>query len=228
VPVEVVFLLVEGGGRLPDCQDVYAVKRAGVHEHPVRNRRIRRLAQALAHNDRQLLQDRFPEVAARLGDHDTGRVGVLVDSVEHGLTLARLLSWPLVASENVNEQGLAEQDLAVLFKGMGRISVKQPVVATGEGLARAGRFDVLIRADGGTGLPALPSTMLRQPHHKDRRLLLIDFRDRHHPVLRQWSRQRLESYQDQGWSIAGNEMTPLDRFLATRPTVWAPEEASHG
>jgi hypothetical protein len=224
VPVDVVFLTMEGGNRLSSQQSDYVLKQLVVHEHPIRNRRIRRLAQALADNDHSVLQASFPQVAAHLGETHPGRVGVLVDTIDHGLVLAQSLNWPLVAAEATNEQGLTEQQQAILERGRSRIRSKQPVVATWEGLARAGRFDVLIRADAGITLPAPPSTMLRQRHDKSRRLLLIDFSDRHHPLLRRWSRQRQEAYQDKGWHIVGNEMTPLDRFLASRPVVWGPGE----
>ena len=219
LPVRVVFSPIYGGSRAPDHKDDYVVKRVGVYEHHVRNRRIVRLAQALAGSDRAVLKQKFPDVAAVLGRGQRMRVGVVVDGVGHGLALAAALGWPLVAADDVNEAGLSAAQRLTLKNGRSdRRRTREPVVATGAGLARAGRFDVIVRADGGAGLPAVPATKLRvKGVAGERRLLLIDFIDRQHPLLRRWSRQRREAYTAAGWKVAGEEKTPLERFIATRP-----------
>jgi hypothetical protein len=51
LPVDVVFSPIEGGNRPPIHKDDALVKRLGIHGHQVRNRRIVRLAQALANKD---------------------------------------------------------------------------------------------------------------------------------------------------------------------------------
>jgi hypothetical protein len=221
VPVEAVFVPLCGGNRLPNHRDDHVVKRLGVHAHPLRNRRVARLARALAEKDHALLWERFPEVAALGEERIRGRVGVLVDTVDHGLTLAGNLGWPLVAGAAVNEQGLSAAQQALLqARRDRRRRTRKPAVVTAAGLAHAGRFDVLVRADAGTGLPPVPAAKLRTRSGRGRRLLLIDFLDRHHPLLRKWSRQRQQAYRDASWGIACEPpQAALDRFLATRPEV---------
>jgi hypothetical protein len=114
-----------------------------------------------------------------------------------------------------------------------------------------GRWYVVIRADGGTGLPAWMVGMFSHPiiyginnlaeesssaeepgqivypinnpvqpsPAKLDRLLLIDLDDRHHPVLRRWSRQRWIAYAQQGWYSPGVDpaQARIERFLANRP-----------
>jgi hypothetical protein len=91
---------------------------------------------------------------------------------------------------------------------------------TAEGLARTPRFDLLIRADGGTGLLALPEHYQTVANDDDSRLLFIDFLDRHHPLLAKWSRQRRSAYIASGWNVAGRAApSAMDRFVAQRPEV---------
>ena len=144
-----------------------------------------------------------------------------MDTVDHGLTLAAKQGWPLVADAAVNGQGLSAAQQALLKAGRDKQQrTGKPVVVTAAGLAHAGRFEVLVRADAGTGPPPIPAAKLRTRSGQDRRLLLVDFLDRHHPVLRRWSRQRQQAYRDAGWNITGEApQTPLDKFLATRPEV---------
>ncbi len=221
MPVEAAFVPMYGGSRPPDHRDDQIVKQFGVHEHHLRNRRVVRLAQAVADGDIALLKAQFADVAALGKKRVSGRVGVLVDHVEHGLLLAAKLGWPLVAGPTVNEQGLSAEQQAILVTGREKKQrTKESVVVTATGMAHAGRFDLVIRADAGTGLPPIPEAKMRVRNGQDRRLLVIDFLDRHHPVLRKWSRQRQEAYRGAGWGVVGETPpSPLDRFLATRPEV---------
>ncbi len=58
------------------------------------------------------------------------------------------------------------------------------------------------------------------PNHVDDRLLIIDCADKHHPLLRRWSRQRCDAYRNAGWTISGETVqSPLDTFLDSRPEV---------
>ena len=163
----------------------------------------------------------FPTSRVTSEGRRVGRVGVYVDQVAHGLALAALLGWPLVAAEDVWGAGLTGEGRAILKRGRAGGALREkPVVVTPDGLQRAGRFDALVRADGGTGLPALPAAPLRVKHGRDARLLVIDCRDEHHPLLRRWGRQRRAAYAAAGWAVAGEPVLgPLDRFLATRPEV---------
>jgi hypothetical protein len=51
------------------------------------------------------------------------------------------------------------------------------------------------------------------------RLLLIDLDDRHHPLLRRWSRQRRGLYAQRGWFAPGMDpfQARVQQFLANRP-----------
>jgi hypothetical protein len=87
------------------------------------------------------------------------------------------------------------------------------------GLDLAGA-DVLVRADGGPGLPPLETLALVQPNHEPQRpLLLLDLTDRGHPLLRAWVRQRRAAYAGQGWHPIGVDATAerVRAFLADRP-----------
>jgi hypothetical protein len=91
---------------------------------------------------------------------------------------------------------------------------------TTEGLARTPRFDLLIRADGGTGHLSLPEDYQIVANDDGSRLVLIDFEDRHHPVLAKWSRQRRNAYIAAGWNVAGRAApSAMDLFVAQRPEV---------
>jgi hypothetical protein len=214
-PVEIVvaFACIHGGAS-PGPGSEAEIKQGGIYQHHVRNRRVARLAQAIAAKDAAQAAGLCPGV----GDYlPAGKinVGVLVDDVGHGLTLAGKLGWPLVAAKEVNLTGLSEEDQARIAKSR---SGKKPVVVTADGLARAGHFDVIIRADGGVGLPNMPEESLCCRHGVDRKLVIIDFMDRHHPMLRQRSRRRRNAYLAAGWHVVGIEKaTPMDEFMAGRP-----------
>jgi hypothetical protein len=88
-------------------------------------------------------------------------------------------------------------------------------IVTFDGLERTDPFDVLIRADAGPGPLAMPGHHYALPNELNRDLLVIDFTDRHHPILRTWSRQRREAYVQAGWNVCGSSrLTVVDRFLA--------------
>jgi hypothetical protein len=142
---EMVFSPIRGGNRPPNHKDEALIKRLGVHEHHLRNRRIVNLATNLALDARSLLHADYPEVAACIGER-VGRVGVLVDHVPHGLALARNLQWPFVAGPHFCEEGLDQEDRDWIELGRDEfLRRRQPVVVTGNGMKRAGTFDVLIR-----------------------------------------------------------------------------------
>lgn len=219
--VSVAFVRVVVGPRPAPDADEYTVKRIGVHEHPIRNRRLVDLARALVARDHATLQGKY-KVGQPLGEH-VGRVGVLADHFGHALYLARKLDWPLVAGPDVIDDGLDEGDRERLELGAdATVRTTWHAVVTPAGLKRAGTFDVLVRADGGVGIPALPPSALTIPEGDERRLLLIDVRDDNHPVLWRWWAARRRAYVAAKWSVSGETLpTPLERFLGTRPEVRA-------
>jgi hypothetical protein len=220
LPVDVAFSRVGGGQRPPDSRDDLVILRQGVWQHPLRNRRVAALFTALGAKDETPLRERFPDVAGQVRGRPGGRVGLLVEGVEHGLALARLLPGvPLVTGPDVWKEGLSPGQVQLLKAGK-KAKDRGRAIVTSTGLAHAGRFDVLVRADGGTGLPPLPQAQRAVANGDDTRLLLVDCDDRHHPVLRQRSRQRRDAYAGAGWNLLGQAAPDfLSRLMATWPGV---------
>jgi hypothetical protein len=217
--VNVVMSEICGGYRPPHSRDEAVLKQLGIYGHHLRNRRIVHLARDLAVARRKELEEKFTAVAVRT-DERRLRVGVLVDQVEHGLILARKLGWPLVAGSDVEMAGLTDEDRDILERGRAAQSKRKSVVITFAGLEGVRRFDVLVRADGGVGLPPLPGRWLSVPHAKPASLTIVDFKDNQHPMLRKRSRLRKEAYRAADWCVAGDAWeSPLDSFLRTRPEV---------
>jgi len=198
-PVAVAFERISGGPG-PEGVGVVALKREGLWAHPVRNRRVARLARSLAGGG---LAAEHPAVAEGLGLDDPGIV-VLVEGIEHAEALVPALpGWDLLPGS----AGPA---------GAGKVRA----IATLDGLARPDRdgVDVVVRADGGIGVPAVLAHGWSTPYPGGRPLILVDFDDRHHPDLRRRSRGRRRAYRELGWAVDGEgPTTPVDRFLATRP-----------
>ena len=82
-------------------------------------------------------------------------------------------------------------------------SDQQIVTAAMAGKIDLTQLEMLIRADGGIGLPAIPESSYVVANDVQHRLLLVDMNDRHHPRLRQRSRQRTECYAQEGWYAPG-------------------------
>jgi hypothetical protein len=220
LPVDVIFSRIHGGERPQSNKVDVVLKRRGIWHHHLRNRRVCALFQALARKKIDVLEEKFAEIAAHLHGRSWKRVGLLVESVEHGLVLARQMpDVPLIAGSNVWTEGLSTEDLQLIEKGREKCKKRRAIV-TMEGLACAANFDVIVRADGGTGLPALPEQYQMVANGEDTRLLLIDFKDEHHPVLAKWSRQRRKAYVASGWHVAGRAVQgAMDLFVAQRPEM---------
>jgi hypothetical protein len=106
-PVHVVFCPVRGGPPLPQELDGVGLKRQAVWRHPVRNRRVAALAVALRDSDHGRLRNDFSPVADVRAGQAPACVFVLVENVEHGLALSRLLAeLPLVTGPSPAEHGL--------------------------------------------------------------------------------------------------------------------------
>jgi hypothetical protein len=218
---DVIFTRIDGGHRPPNHKDVLLIKRLGLWEHPVRNRRIARLFELLVRADRRALRRQFPEVAEHIPGKPKRRIGVLVENVEHGLTLrARLPGVPLITGK-VWTAGMAAEEAEYFAARAGRDRVREHAIVTHQGLAHAGRFDILIRGDGGTGLPPLPEPQLVVSCNDARRFFVIDCDDRHHPLLRQWSRSRRHAYERAGWHVAGAAApTLVEEYFARVAEGW--------
>jgi hypothetical protein len=192
-----------GGPSLPPGLEALDVKRRGVWRHPLRNRRVARLGRLLRAGDDERLRHQFPAVAQALDGTAAAGAYILVENLEHGLALARgLPGWPLIAGPSPTTNGFSAADVEILLAGETARRQRPPfaiVTAAGMQTLVKPAPGVVIRADGGVGLPALGAVDLLMPAtHPGRRMLLVDFDDRHHPVLRRKSRRRREAYARRG------------------------------
>ncbi len=197
----------------------------GVHSHPTRNRRLADLAQALVGHDdrkvRRLLAD-GEQALAHLPADRPARVGVVVESLEHAINLAELLpAWPLAAAGDANLDGLPTEDQRLFAERRGMWNLGTNFVATTAVLPdmALSSLDVIIWAGGGQYGPPLGAEQLICAAGEDRRLLLVDCDDRHHPLLRRWSRRRFGEYLDRDWFGVGIEPSigRTQWFLKQRP-----------
>lgn len=222
-PVEVVTVPIAGGPALAASLDIVDLKRRGIWRHPVRNRKIVQLATALRTGDGLT---RFPNLAQTIGQIGDRRVVILVETLDHGADLAqRLPDWPIVAGYDACRADLSSHVRRVM-QTPDRVDALGPqfmiVTTTAAAEIRWDDVHVMIRADGGVGLPPL-----RLPGSLDviwwrcRRLILIDFLDKHHPQLRRQSGARRRAYTAQGWYRAGADCDQMavERFLAARPPI---------
>jgi hypothetical protein len=224
-PVRAVWSPVDGGPRLPLGVSVLELKRLGIWQHPVRNRRIARIAAEFSRRDTAWLRHRVPEVAVVASMTTACRVVVLVEGVDHALALANLLpDWPVIVGDGVCEAGFDHYQRQLFAQRRAMPNTSCPVIATLAGLALHGALDfnsvdVLIWAGAGKHLSPLPADRMICRPEQARALLLVDFADRHHPQLRRWTRYRREEYQDAGWIAPGTDPVKarIDRFLARRP-----------
>src|SRR5262249_27408433 len=99
------------------------------------------------------------------------------------------------------------------------------VTATAFGNHSWDDVDVLVRADGGVGLPSvLERSAFALCNEPVRPLVLIDFYDHQDPCLRRWSRQRRQAYRAQGW-LAPGKIRFKSKSRAFLSAI--PREASH-
>jgi hypothetical protein len=219
--VDVAFVRVEGGPRVRGHDPVRLV-RSGVWQHPVRNRRLARLAGLIAAGQYANARKEYPQLAGVQPRRPGGRVVLLAANVEHALAVAGYLpDAPIACGGEVFPAGLSPEQ-AQLLKQRGVVGDARMVIATPIGLSGIGSIGVLVRADAGRGLPPIPEDHLVIPHGTKTRLLVVDAADRHHPALRVATRDRKAAYRATGWDVVGEPaVSPLDRFLADRPEVRA-------
>jgi hypothetical protein len=226
-PARVVWHVIQAGPELrttgPGARSLLERKRRGLWRQPLRNRRLARLAQALTAEDGAVRATLPPALATALADVATPSVLVLVENVEHGLILARQLAWPLLADPDVWRSGLSQADQAVLQSGE-RYGQPRPRCAVVTAVVFAALswtdVDVVVRADGGVGLPPGASgDLVCWSSPPVRPLLLVDCFDRHDPLWRRWSRQRQQAYRAHGWLAPKEDplQARLQAFRDARP-----------
>ena len=195
--------LVDGGDRPSHMIAGIDLKRAGIWRHGLRNRLVAKTAAGLRAADRSAI--------------------VLVESIDHALALTEALpGWTIVADGPVNLAGLTSSCRKKLAETQHDplAAFARPLIVTASALSHLplDTIDVIVRADGGYGLPPFtPRQLEARPGIPP--LAVIDFHDRHHPALRRDSRARRQAYAKRGWFAPGIDpvvgRTAL--YLDTRP-----------
>jgi hypothetical protein len=209
-PIRVLFTRWKGYLFSDSELDAFAVKKQGVWHHGPRNIHVAELASALGEGDEGVLRRRFPAVWEAVRGRLPERVGVLVENVEHGLALAKLLPGGAVISDpDVWLGGLSPQDRRIL-RGGEEDQQRNHAIVTMAGILDVGSFDALIRADAGADGANKAISVNR---------VLVDLDDHHHPWLQQRSRERRGDYLRRGWTVDGKGKSDdlLSKFISTRP-----------
>jgi hypothetical protein len=218
-PITVIFSHVSGGPRLNSKLSLLEVKRQGIWINPVRNRRVAHLALALAENDEKVLAEQYADVAKHSAEIPEGLVAILVENAEHAVALAEFLpDWPICSGSDVWLEGIPEKVRQQVQAGRKEKESKYKreeggLIVTHAGCEPAIQPSVVVRADASMGLPV-------KTLHEYGISTVIEFDDRHHPMLGRNARRRRAAYLEAGCSVTGMEVeatSPLDRFLATRP-----------
>ncbi len=225
--IRVITTPIKGGQPLRHHLRGLELKRRGLWRNPVRNRRISRLVEALVSDNNGRLSTDYPSVAEASDGRVCGRVLVLAESMEHAALLSRQLpEAPIVSapksdapSGGVPHAGEVGLTIEITWDDAPDPEFADVVIATPFGLKQLDLrcFDVLVRSDGGTGLPPGMTTHSLQITGDIPELLVIDFHDRHHPTLRNRSDARLRAYAEAGWAIGAHDRNGLAPFLMTRP-----------
>jgi hypothetical protein len=219
-PVCAIFLPIRGGPSLSDTGSMTDLLRRGIWNHPIRNRRIARIGRILAGGGDRTLKavvgdDPSHELLSSY--HPGAKVGVLVANIEQALELCRALpDWRLISDTTVLVWNMSYQDVEFLKAAHQRPTwPNSGIIVTQAGLPRVSGLDILIRADAGTGV--IPTTWQAYADQATAQpILVVDFADRHHPVLRKRTRDRRQAYLQAGWRLPGELRTDLDHYLASR------------
>ena len=185
------------------------LRRYGVWSNDGRNRRVARIARAVAARDVVELR-RLGAGAARLPG--PGLAVVQVENLEHALKLLpKLDGWALAAGPHVHTAGLGdgEQELMATRRQVDPAAAPG-LVATPAGLAAATGYApgikpitgwaAVVRADAGDDLPPVPDDELVGGTDP---LLVFDLTDDQHPHLRESAADRRRAYVEAGWRVDG-------------------------
>ena len=218
IPPTAVFSPIIGGQPLEDFASTFALKQKGIWHNHLRNRRIAKLANAISQYDVSVLQRDFRNVYQQLNPQRYSPLGIVVENVEHGLQLAGLLpDWQLIADYDVNADGLSLTQRKALLRGQACACwMGESRILTDLALESLQEYNVIIRADGGTGLLCDDSGHYKYAFANYSGSLLIDFIDQQHPLLQKRTRQRQQAYRAAGWNIGDWETDELQAFMASR------------
>lgn len=221
--VQVLRYPIRGGPRLPTNLDIVTAKRLGLWHHALRNRKIAQMASAFRENRMDSIAKMFGHRASSLESSPRDGVVVLVENIELALAIGRRLpDWPILTGLEICKDGLTVEQVKKL-RAVCPFGEPNPLyaimTAASLGALDLSAIDVLVRADGGVGLPPLYQQALAEPAtNAPRPLLLLDLYDHHHPLLRRWSRWRQEAYAERDWFAPGVDpvQARIEQFLASR------------
>ena len=200
---------VRGGARIAVGDEVLALKRRGVWHNRMRNRRIAGLVQLLRQRQQKELDQRFPSVARAVRGRQIRAIVVLIENVEHAKTLHALVSDASLATAFKRTVATVEADQGVAV---------QIATATAFSQLDPQDVDLVIRADAGPGSqPVCVTAHKSVSGNSIGPLVVVDFSDETHPELRKWAKRRLRAYCEAGFTVDGEQHTPVSRFLAQRP-----------
>ena len=218
--VEVAWCQVKGGPQLPGRLTGFALHRRGIVGHELRNRRIAKLAEGIVQRDEKAVKRICPS-AGPIVSNVSGTTAIIVDGIEHGLELARLLpDWMLITDREVNLTGLSTRLRSVHDHHRGSTFHPGVIVTTsGLGCVNLHQLGAVIWAGGGIGVPKLPANALMCSASEPYPLLWIDFHDAQHGELRRQSAKRRDAYLANDWFPIGElpVVGRIKRFLGDRP-----------
>lgn len=152
---------------------------------------------------RNAVRNRVAAKVAREKAAEGHSVRVLAAGPAHAAALARMLpGWAARVAAGADVGGLAPADRRCLHDAL-RLAGGPGLIVTPAALRTLDpdAADVIVRADGGRGLPlglAVPTGSV-----PGRAVRLVDFDDRFDPLLRRSSRQRFAAYRGAGWFAEG-------------------------
>jgi hypothetical protein len=199
------------GAALPAAKDapLLKIKREGIWQHRLRNRLLASLAKSLLAAEHASLAARFPRLADMFAGRRPRTVLVLVEVAEHASALSRLLpDWTCLVTSASARHFVHTGGPPAWCIATARAARRLDLAA----------YDVLVRADGGTGLPPGLSAQSLSVVGEHAALVVVDFGDRHHPELRHHARCRREAYLEAGWPVGESVqgIPELARFLTPR------------
>lgn len=222
-PVVYGSVVYKGSGLKPGLSPA-KVKELGVWSNVERNRRIVDIATALSSGNYRAIAkllskglcNRLPPLAERAGAGF--RVAVVVENANHGNELLSMLPGWAGIGRGLRPVPSAGRSTPGWGEPAG--ANRDNVVCTFDGLKEVplGEFDVVIRADGGTGLLP-PAADFGSENPTARELVFIDIDDRFHFELERNGRARMAGYRRLGWrrAIEPAGFDQLRRYLARHP-----------
>ena len=173
----------------PNGNDAH-VKRVGVIRNSKRNRIVAKKAKSLFRNGNRVL--------------------VLTESFEHASRLVRFLpDWSTFLNQESNSIPFSQRVSNRLEVNRAFPDGRRTISTIGSIFAiQSLKFDVVVWATSGPGAIELPNSLLTAPSDTKRHLTVVDFDDRHHPLLRRWTRNRRDEYCQRGWFDISWERSP--------------------